>query len=71
MTLLSVLAGHLGDRLKPAIAPEAAAFGLTLRIIVEPAPLGTAGCLSVLNPCSEATLIVYGDMLFDIAPSHL
>src|SRR5712692_5359363 len=66
-----VLAGHLGDRLHPALAPEAAALGLALRIIVEQVPLGTAGCLAALDPETEETLIVYGDMLFDIALAPL
>ena len=47
---IDVLAGHLGDQLGPALAPEAAALGLTLDIMVEPAPLGTAGCLTELRP---------------------
>ena len=46
VTRVSVLAGHLGDQLQPALEPEAAALGLALRIIVEPTPLGTAGCLA-------------------------
>ena len=45
---VSVLAGHLGDRLRPALAPEAAALGLALEIVIEPQPLGTAGCLTAL-----------------------
>lgn len=64
---VSVLAGHLADRLGPALAPEAAALGLELRIIVEPKPLGTAGCLTALPRSTEDILIVYGDTLFDIA----
>jgi histidinol-phosphate phosphatase family protein len=71
VTHVSVLAGHLGDRLRPALAPEAAALGLTLRIVVEPTPLGTAGCLTALKPGREETFIVYGDMLFDIALAPL
>jgi mannose-1-phosphate guanylyltransferase/phosphomannomutase len=67
VTRLSVLAGHLGDHLRPALEPEAAALGLELRIIVEPKPLGTAGCLTALDPGAPETLIVYGDMLFDVA----
>jgi mannose-1-phosphate guanylyltransferase/phosphomannomutase len=67
VTRLSVLAGHLGDRMRPALEPEAAALGLELHIIVEPTPLGTAGCLTALDPGSHETLIVYGDTLFDIA----
>jgi histidinol-phosphate phosphatase family protein len=34
-------------------------------------PLGTAGCLVAVEPGSEETLIVYGDMLFDIAVASL
>jgi mannose-1-phosphate guanylyltransferase/phosphomannomutase len=68
---LSVLAGHLGDRLEPALETEAAACGLALRIIVEATPLGTAGCLTALDPGTEETLIVYGDMLFDLSLAPL
>src|SRR5258708_37521377 len=71
VTRLSVLAGHLGDHLRPALAPEAAALGIELEIIVEPKPLGTAGCLTALDPGAPETLIVYGDMLFDIALAPL
>jgi histidinol-phosphate phosphatase family protein len=67
VTQVCVLAGHLGDRLQAALEPEAAALGLGLQIIIEPTPLGTAGCLASLDPRTEETLIVYGDMLFDIA----
>lgn len=70
VTRVSVLAGHLGEQLQPALETEAAALGLSLRIIVEPTPLGTAGCLTALDP-TEDTLIVYGDMLFDIALAPL
>lgn len=71
VTRLSVLAGHLGDRLRPALAPEAAALALDLQVVVEPKPLGTAGCLAALDPRAEEVLIVYGDMLFDIALAPL
>jgi histidinol-phosphate phosphatase family protein len=71
VTQLSVLAGHLADQLEPVLAPEAAALGLALRIIIEPTPLGTAGCLAIIRPVTKDTLIVYGDMLFDIAVSPL
>ena len=66
VTQVCVLAGHLGDRLQAALEPEAAALGLGLQIIIEPTPLGTAGCLTSLDPGTEETLVVYGDMLFDI-----
>jgi len=71
VTQVCVLAGHLGDRLQAALEPEAAALGLGLQIIIEPTPLGTAGCLASLDPGTEETLIVYGDMLFDIALAPL
>jgi mannose-1-phosphate guanylyltransferase / phosphomannomutase len=71
VTRLSVLAGHLGDHLRPALAPEAAALGLELEIIVESKPLGTAGGLTTLDPGAPETLIVYGDLLFDIALAPL
>ena len=67
VTRVSVLAGHLGDRLWPVLEPEALALGLELKIMIEATPLGTAGCLCALHPAPEETLIVYGDMLFDIA----
>lgn len=71
VTEVSVLAGHLGDQLQAALEPEAAALGLKLRIIIEPMPLGTAGCLAALDPGTDETLIVYGDMLFDISLAPL
>ena len=71
VTRLSVLAGHLGDRLEAALEPEAAALGLALRIVVEATPLGTAGSLTALDPGAEEVLIVYSDMLFDISLAPL
>jgi len=71
VTQLSVLAGHLGDQLEQALAPEAAALGLALRVIVERTPLGTAGCLTALDSTTDDMLIVYGDILFDIALAPL
>src|SRR5215472_1785033 len=71
VTHLRVLAGHLGDQLAPALEPEAARLGLSLRIIVEAKPLGTAGCLTTLDMPAQETLIVYGDMLFDVALAPL
>jgi mannose-1-phosphate guanylyltransferase/phosphomannomutase len=71
VTRLSVLAGHLGDRLEPALKSEAEELGLALQVIVEPKPLGTSGCLTALGPGTDDTLVVYGDMLFDIALAPL
>ncbi len=68
---LTVLGGHHGGQLQPALEAEAAALGLELRIVVEPVPLGTAGCLAAVDSRSEETLIVYGDMLFDVSVAPL
>jgi mannose-1-phosphate guanylyltransferase/phosphomannomutase len=71
VTRLNVLAGHLGDQLRPALEAEAARLGLALRVVVEATPLGTAGCLAALEPSGQETLIVYGDMLFDVSLAPL
>ena len=63
---VTVLAGHLGDQLKTAMAGEAARLSITIDVVVEKEPLGTAGCLTALGARQENTLIVYGDMLFDM-----
>src|SRR6266545_455995 len=67
ITRLSVLAGHFGDQLAKPLTVEARALGLDLDIRVEDKPLGTAGCLSALAAVDDDTLLIYGDMLFDIA----
>ena len=64
---ITVLGGHHGDQLRAHLQPEAAALDVALDVIVEAEPLGTAGCLTALAPVGEETLIVYGDMLFNIA----
>ena len=64
---LTVLAGHLGAELAAPLGEEARALGLALNVLIEDTPLGTAGCLSTLPPAGGDTLLVYGDMLFDIA----
>ena len=66
ITSVTVLGGHRGELLAAALESEAAALGLKLRVIVEPVPLGTAGCLAAVDPGSEETVIVYGDVLFDL-----
>ena len=44
VTRVTVLAGHLGDRLAPALGAEAAALGLAAaKSLSKPQPLGTAG----------------------------
>jgi histidinol-phosphate phosphatase family protein len=63
---VSVLAGHLGEQLKPVLEAEAAALNLRLDLLIEPTPLEAAGRLAELAPSADETLIVYGDMLFDI-----
>jgi mannose-1-phosphate guanylyltransferase / phosphomannomutase len=71
VTHLTVLGGHLGALLQTALEPEAAALGLALRVIVEEEPLGTGGCLTALAPVEREILLVYGDMLFDVALTPL
>jgi histidinol-phosphate phosphatase family protein len=68
---LTVLAGHLGAQLAGPLGEEARNLGLALDIKVEPEPLGTAGCLAALAPADGDALLVYGDMLFDIALAPL
>ena len=67
VTHVSILAGHLGELLRPVLEVEAARLRIELRIILETKPLGTAGSLTALDPGVDDILIVYGDMLFDIA----
>lgn len=67
---VTILAGHLGDQLSPAIA-AAGILAPRVRVVVEREPLGTAGCLSALKGLRQDSLIVYGDMLFDMDLSRL
>src|SRR5215471_15012848 len=67
VTVLTVLAGYLGDQLAAPLAEEARTLGLALDVRIEDKPLGTAGCLSILSAVDRHTLLVSGDMLFDIA----
>ena len=71
ITSVTVLAGHLGDQLQPVLAGEAQRLGIAVDVIVEKEPLGTAGCLTALGRLPHDTLIVYGDMLFDLDLSRL
>jgi histidinol-phosphate phosphatase family protein len=67
---VTILAGHLGNQLLPAL--EAA--GITapkVEVVVESRPLGTAGCLTALKGLKQNSLIVYGDMLFDMDLARL
>ena len=64
---LTVLAGHLGEQLREPLGAEARTLGLAIDIRVETAPLGTAGCLAALTPADGDAVLVYGDMLFDLA----
>jgi mannose-1-phosphate guanylyltransferase/phosphomannomutase len=67
VTTITVLAGHLAGRLLGPLAEETRSLGLALDMLVENEPLGTAGCLSALGAASQDTLLINGDMLFDIA----
>jgi mannose-1-phosphate guanylyltransferase / phosphomannomutase len=67
ITSFTVLAGHLGAQLLVPLAEEARGLGIALDMRIEHELLGTAGCLSALGAAGQDTLLVYGDMLFDIA----
>ena len=72
VTRVTVLAGYLGDQLAAPLKEEAHSLGLALDIRVETEPLpGTAGCLAALSPAHGDALLVYGDMLFDLALAPL
>src|SRR5689334_19593889 len=71
ITHVTVLAGRLGDQLAGPLGEETRALGLALELRVETEPLGTAGCLSGLAPTGERTLLVDGDLLFDLALATL
>jgi mannose-1-phosphate guanylyltransferase / phosphomannomutase len=72
VNVVTVLAGHLGSALRCGIEPEAARLGLDLEVLIEDAPLGTAGCLTSLRGrVDEPLLVVYGDILFDLALAPL
>jgi histidinol-phosphate phosphatase family protein len=69
---VTVLAGNLGEELRRGIQPEAARLKLDLEVVIEDAPLGTAGCLTSLRGRAAGPfLIVYGDMLFDLSLAPL
>lgn len=68
---VTVLAGHLGFQLEPALGAPARQLSIALEVIVEGQPLGTAGCLTALGDFPQDTLIVYGDMLFEMDLSRL
>jgi histidinol-phosphate phosphatase family protein len=71
VTHVTILAGHLGELLRSAVEAEAVKLGITQRFILEAKPLGTAGSLAAIDPGVQDTLIVYGDMLFDISLAPL
>ena len=71
VTRLTVLGGHLGDRLAPATRNGScrARTGVADRYRTDAAR--NCGLSSAIDPGAEETLIVYGDMLFDISIAPL
>ena len=65
---MSVLAGHLGEQLDPRLRPKRQRLDWRFRSLSSPSRSVPAGCLAALEAGNDDTLIVYGDMLFDIAP---
>jgi histidinol-phosphate phosphatase family protein len=60
-----VLAGHLSE----AITHEAAQLSseqLRVEVMTEPQPLGSGGCLRLLEHVDGPLIVVFGDILFDV-----
>lgn len=60
-----VLAGHLGDKLGEAVAARARGR-MSVELRVEPRPLGSGGCLSLLGALPGPAVIALGDVVFDL-----
>lgn len=59
-------AGHLGEQFVPALG-DGSAYGVRLRVVIEPTPLGTGGGLrhasAALQPNVDTVLVLNGDQL--------
>jgi histidinol-phosphate phosphatase family protein len=63
-TRITVIGGYKGDVLRERLVTE---FGERVEIVLETTPLGTGGCLSLVRSrISEATLVISGDLVFDV-----
>lgn len=73
---VTIFAGHLAEQIE-AFVGDGSRFGLAIRTIVEPEPLGSAGALvAALDDLPEQFIVLYGDVmaavdLAEIAQRHL
>lgn len=64
-----VIGGYKIEILDAAVKKE---FGSQVRVIAEPRPLGTGGCLSLVRPyLSDVNLVISGDLVFDFDVERL
>ncbi len=60
-----ILSGHMSDVIKKYFK-DGQDFGIKIHHIIEPYPLGTAGCLKLAEPfLDEKFLLFYGDIVMD------
>jgi D-glycero-D-manno-heptose 1,7-bisphosphate phosphatase len=65
LTSATLVVGHLGGAIQARYG-GGAGFGVRLEYIVEDEPLGTAGALALLPLDGADTLLINGDLVFDI-----
>lgn len=63
-----VLAGYQGHLVQEAVASSSYARDLPVRVLVEDVPLGTGGCLSLLQGVLKTPycIVISGDLMFDV-----
>ena len=60
-----ILSGHLSDKIVDYFG-DGTKFGVKIHHVVEPYPLGTAGCIKLLEgKLEERFLVFYGDVVMD------
>jgi histidinol-phosphate phosphatase family protein len=60
---VTIFAGHLSDKITQFVG-DGARFGLSVRVLVEEAPLGNAGALvGALDQLPEQFFVIYGDVM--------
>ena len=60
-----ILSGHLSDKIVDYFG-DGTKFGVKIHHVVEPYPLGTAGCIKLLEgKLAERFLVFYGDVVMD------
>lgn len=67
---VTLITGHLGEKIRGYFS-NGENFGISISYIQENEPLGTAGSLALLNKSEKPTLLINGDVLFDISLRRL